>query len=67
MKHNQFSIGNVVTIKSKKYPMTIIGNVSNDGLKINDDLETDIYECQSVMVDRVQVGIFRGKELELCV
>jgi uncharacterized protein YodC (DUF2158 family) len=65
MKHNQFSIGNVVTVKSKKYPMTIIGNVPNDGLKITDYLETDIYECQWQTLERVEVGIFRGEELEL--
>ena len=52
MKHNQFSIGNVVTIKCKKFPMTIIGNVPNDELKITDCLETDIYECQWKTVDR---------------
>ena len=65
MKHNQFSVGNVVTVKSKKYPMTIISNVTNDWLKITDYLETNIYECQWQTLDRVEVGIFRGEELEL--
>jgi len=64
MKINQFKVGDIVTMKGKKYPMKITSNIPGGGINIKEYLATDKYRCEWEKNGKIEIGIFSGDEIE---